>query len=354
MNRIDKYLFKTVLSAILVVLLIVCALDSLSKIIEEIEELENEYSFSEILIYVGLLFPLTLYRYMPFAALVGSLIGLGSLAANSELTAIRAAGVSMMQIVRSVLKPVLFIILFSLFLAEFVVPITEQIAENRRSLKLDGDNVALSSTRGLWNREGNEYMHFNSVQPNGRLLGITRYEYDENQQLIASSFSQSATYVGDYWLEENVIETRLQEENTETITYPVRRWDAQISPLLLTVLIQQSDNLAISQLKEYIGYLQNQNIDSGLYELSFWNKVLQPFAIVSLVLIAISFIFGSLREVTMGYRIFIGVVVGLGFQIAQRLLGPTSLVYEFPPVIAVAIPIVICFLVGSYILIKKR
>lgn len=336
------------------VLLVICALDLLAKLIDELDSLSGRYTFGEVLIYTGLNLPLSIYKYMPFAALVGSLIGLGSLAATSELVAMRAAGVSLWRITLAVIKPVVLLSLVTLMLAEYIVPTAEQYAENRRSLKREGVSTALSSRSGLWNREANEFMYFNSVQANGRLLGVTRYQFNDNQQLIASSFSTSAIFVDDHWQEEGVIETLIGASGTEKNTYASRRWDSQLSPALLTILVQDSDNLSISKLHHYLSYLGQQGIDSGRYQLSFWSKVLQPLAIISLVLIAVSFIFGPLREVTMGYRIFIGVVVGIVFQLAQKLLGPTSLVYGFPPLVAVTLPIVVCFCLGFFLLLRNR
>ncbi|MBX2807656.1 MAG: LPS export ABC transporter permease LptG [Cellvibrionaceae bacterium] len=354
MRRIDRYIFTTVFSAVLLVLLLICALDMLSKLIDELGNLAGAYTFSEALIHAALLLPVSLYRYMPFAALVGSLVGLGALATNSELTAMRAAGVSLWRVTQAVLQPIALMIVLALLLAEYVVPTAEHYADSRRALKLDGVHSAQASRGGLWNREGTEFMHFNSVQANGRLLGVTRYQFNAANELVASSFSRAATYVDGYWLEEGVRETQMADRQLEQKAFVVRPWDVELSPALLAILVQDTDNLAISKLYHYIAYLRQQSIDSARYELAFWGKVLQPLAIVSLVLIALSFVFGSLREVTMGYRIFVGVVVGLSFQMAQKLLGPTSLVYGFPPFIAVAAPIGLCLLVGLFLLFSKR
>lgn len=354
MKIINHYIFKTVFFTVLIVLSVLCVLAMLSEIIDGLGSISGNYNFTEVLIFAGLKVPENIYHFMPFAALVGSLIGLGSLASSSELTAIRAAGASLLQITFAVLKPVVVLIIATLLLAEYVVPLTDQYAETRRSEKLGQVNSALSSRDGLWNREQNEFMHFNRVQANGQLEGVTRYRFDENNQLISSSFAREAQYMGQYWLEKDVVETTLAQKITRQTAFESRRWENQLSPELLTILVQDTNNLAISRLFNYINYLQRQAIDSAQYQLSFWEKVLQPFAIISLVLIAISFVFGSLREVTMGYRIFVGVIVGISFQMTQRLLGPTSLVYEFPPIIAVAIPILVCFLLGLFLLIQKR
>ncbi len=354
MRLLNRYLFSTILSSVLMVLLVICALDLLAKFIDELDKITESYNFTEVMVYVGLSLPVSIYRYMPFAALVGGLIGLGSLASTSELITMRAAGVSLLRITFSIIKPILLLVVIVLVLAEYVIPISEQYAENRRSLKLEGVKSALSSRSGLWNREGNEFMHFNSVQANGKLLGVTRYRFDESNELKATSFAESAIYVNGHWQEENIIETVIGVDSVEKKTYPFRQWNVELSPALLAILVQNSDNLSISKLYQYIDYLKQQNIDSGRYQLSFWNKTLQPLAIISLVIIAVSFIFGPLREVTMGYRIFSGVVVGIIFQLTQKLLGPISLVYGFSPLVAVLIPIGVCFLFGFFLLSKNR
>ncbi|RYG05496.1 MAG: LPS export ABC transporter permease LptG, partial [Chitinophagaceae bacterium] len=79
---------------------------------------------------------------------------------------------------------------------------------------------------------------------------------------------------------------------------------------------------------------------------------LEPLATASLVLIAISFVFGPLRSVTMGQRVFTGVMFGVAFLIAQRLFGPASLVFGFSPLLAVLCPIVVCVGIGLFLLRK--
>jgi len=134
--------------------------------------------------------------------------------------------------------------------------------------------------------------------------------------------------------------------------YDWRRWDTELSPKLLNVLVLTPDALSIQNLYSYAQYLQQQELDSSEYWLAFWKKLLQPLATASLVLIAVSFIFGPLREVTMGQRIFTGVIVGIVFRTSQDLLGPASLVFGFSPLIAVALPLVVCGGVGIYLLRK--
>lgn len=357
MRLLNGYIFRTTVASIIVVLVVITALDILAKLIDELGELTAAYTFNEALLYVALAIPSSMYQYMPFAGLVGGLVGLGSLASTSELVVMRAAGVSLLRLTWAVLKPVLWFIAAMLLFAEYVIPISDQYAENRRSTLLQSGNSALSAQGGIWNREGDLFMHFNQVQANGKLLGVTRYQYDNNQRLMTASFAQTALYVNGQWQEEDVVETRFPTDKAQAIMterYDSRVWDTELSPNLLTILVQDTDNLAITKVYDYAQYLDKQSLDNGKYLLAFWSKILQPLVIISLVLVAISFIFGPLREVTMGYRIFTGVVVGIGFQLTQKLLGPASLIYGISPLFAVLLPILFCLALGLFLLARTR
>ena len=345
MNLLNRYIFRTIFIATMSVLAVIISLDLLAILIDEIDRLSATYTFLEVLIYVSLSAPDSLYEFMPFAALVGSLVGLGSLAKSSELVVMRAAGISLLKISWAVMRPVMIFVVLAVLLGEYMIPLANQTAETRRALLL-GNKSALESRADLWNREGNEFMHFNAVQVNGTIHGVTRYQFDDNGLLTSSSFSETAIYRNGSWQEQNITETTFTREGTRVEKIPVRSWNTTLYPQLLNLLVLAPDDLSIDDLYTYSRYLDQEKIDSSKYWLSFWKKLLQPLATISLVLIAISFIFGPLRQATMGYRIFAGVIVGITFQMVQNLLAPASLVYGFSPLIAVGLPICCCFIWG--------
>ncbi len=349
MRKLSQYIGRSVVASISVVLLVIVSLDAIAALVDQLGELQGNYNFTQALVYIGLTLPSRIYSNIPFSSLVGCLVGLGLLASSSELVVMRAAGVSVKQITFAVMKPVLLFIAVSFLLGEFVTPLTDQIAESRRAIA-QGDRKALESRHGLWNRDGDEFTHFNAVQPNGRLFGVTRYRFDGEGRLLSASFSRSAIYQGGYWIEEEGRETLLQPDAVSTHEFNQRRWNTSLSPELLNVLVLEPDALSAQNLYSYANYLRQQGLDDNEYRLSFWKKLLQPLAIASLVLIAVSFIFGPLREVTMGYRVFTGVIVGIVFQTTQDLLGPSSLVFGFPPILAVGLPILLCAGVGLLLL----
>lgn len=352
MKKLKKYIADVIIGAVLAVLFVVVSLDAISDLVNQLGDFKGSYNLVEAVIYVLLLIPSNIYDYIPLSALVGCLIGLGMLASSSELVIMRAAGVSIGQIVWAVFRPIFLFIFVGAILGEFVTPYLDQYADSRRALA-QGHQRALQSEKGVWNREGDEYMHFNAVLPNGKLYGVTRYIF-EGDKLISSSFSDSAIFQQDYWFEQDVDVTEFTDDGIVKKQLPNRKWYTELSPELLNVLVLGQDELPIHRLYSYSAYLDKQGLDSSDYRLTFWQKSLQPLATLSLVMIAISFILGPLRQVTMGFRVFIGVIVGLLFQTSQKLLGPASLIFGFSPMFAVLIPILLCFFIGWFLVRRSQ
>jgi len=327
MRKINGYIFTSVASATLVVMLVIVSLNFISELIDQMRQVRADYTPMEGLIYSCLSIPSSIYNYLPLSCLIGCLAGLGLLANSSELTVIRASGVSVKRIIWSVMRPTLFFIALSTFLGEFVTPTSEQYKQSRRAIAL-GHQSALQGQRGVWNREGNE--------------------------LIESTYVESAIFQGDHWFEKNGERSKLENNAIQALTFESNKWESELSPKILDVLVLSADDLPIQRLYSYASYLEKQGQDASEYRLAFWKKVFQPLATLSLVMIAISFIFGPLRSVTMGYRIFVGVIVGILFRLTQDLLGPSSLIYGFSPLIAVLGPQLMCLLIGMGLLSRSR
>lgn len=349
MRRLDRYIGNSVFIAIIAVLGIITGLALLFAFIDELNDIGGAYTLLDMASYVGLTAPQRVYDMLPMAALIGCLVGLGSLASNSELTVIRAAGVSIRRIVWAVMKPLLALMLIGLLIGEYVAPWASSLAQSNRSLA-QSEGKAQSSKHGLWHRQGNEFIHINAVQQGGQLIGVTRYMFDDQQRLIRSSFAKQALYQENYWQLEDVVYTDLQERSSQITQAASERWDVEITPELLNTVVMEPDTLPISGLWQYAHYLSEQGLNANRYWLAFWVKVLQPLVTAALVLMAISFVFGPLRSVTLGQRVFTGVVVGFVFRIAQDLLGPASLVFGFAPIVAVILPALICAGFGFWLL----
>ena len=350
-KRLSGYIGVNVMSAIAVALVAIVGLDVVAGIIDQMGDIKRNYQFVDVLIYTATKLPSTIYEYTPLASLIGCLVGLGMLATNSEVIVMRAAGVSLFRIVLLVFKPVVVFILLAALIGEYFSPYLDQLADSKREYLRKGES-ALDSTSGFWAKEGDEFIHFNAVFPGGVLFGVTRYRLNEQRELEEASFSSRATFnnTEGFWVEENVSSTLFVEQQTYTRKWVTRNWKTELTPEVLTLKILPAEALSASSLNNHIDYLEQRKADSAKYRLAFWSKVLQPLAIFGLVLVGIAFVFGPLRQATVGFRVFVGVLFGISFKLLSDILGPLSIVFEMPPVLAVLAPIVICFVIGLTLL----
>ncbi|GAA0795182.1 LPS export ABC transporter permease LptG [Marinobacterium sediminicola] len=349
MLRLEWYIARHVIGAILAVLLVVVGLDLVSALLDQLDALDDRYSFLDSLWYLTLTIPRRVYEFIPLSSLVGCLIGLGMLATHSELTVMRAAGFSTRRILLGVFKPVMLLALFALVLGQFIAPFTEQQAQSYRALAESG-NGTMGSRYGVWHREGRSFIHINAVEGGRVIHGITRYRFGEDHQLEQASYALKGRYRDGQWQLEQVRNTRFSEQGTQIDNLAEESWQSGLTPDLLSVIVVEPLDLPISGLWSYSRYLQEQGVNADTYLLAFWSKLLQPLAILALVLIGVSFIFGPLRSVTVGQRVIAGVIFGLIFKFAQDLLGPASTVFGFPPMIAVIVPILLCTAAGLWLL----
>ncbi len=349
MIQMDKYIAKHVFWAIVVVLFVLVMLNSLFTFLAELGSLRAGYQFFQAVFYIVYSMPNMALQVLPVSVLLGCLIGLGSLASHSELVVMRVSGMSLFRISWAAVKPVLVLIIFGMLLGEYVVPALQTNADETRTIErsVKGD----FSDEGFWWREGNSYIHIGNVREN-RLRKVDVLVFNGHHRLQQTLHAQNAIKKGSNWQLINVTIIDYRADNMKKSYKAVQPWDVHLDSTLLKMAITPPQNLSIQSLYEYIHYMKKQQLDTRLYELAFYDKLLSPLAIISLLLIGVSFIFGPLRSVTMGYRLFAGVVVGVLFMLFQNLMGPASIVFNFPPLLAVSLPVIICFLV-AYRLLKK-
>ena len=352
MSKLDLYLGKTIALTILLASSGLIGLFVLFTFLDQMQDIKNDYTIGAVIHYVSLSVPRMFYETLPFAALIGCLAGLGLLANNSELIVMRSAGVSTWQIAWATMKPALLFVGLGLMVGELLLPDFERAARIIREDAMEDD---ITPQGGFWYRESDVYMHFSAVNHVGELKNINQYFMSENRSLDQTLWAEKASYVSEsddsYWLLENVIATQLIGGTSQQESIGQLKWQTTLTPdILNTEILVEPDKMSVLELNRKIHYMEAQGLNADKFELGFWSKLLQPIASLSLVFVAISFIFGPLRETTMGMRVVSGLVVGILFKFAQDLLSPASLVFGFPPLLATLVPIGVCLLVGYQLL----
>lgn len=363
MTKLQWYIAKQVVLAMALVVLVLGGLDLLINTIDELGDTQFGYGNLQALKYMLYISPRHIYELLPASALIGALAGLGSLAATNELVAMQAAGVSRVQIARAVMQPTVIVMIAGLILGEFVAPKLEVQAGVDKILSL-GVRVGVNRY-GHWERDGNAFYHFSSVETEGVLHGLLLYEFDDQQRLVHQVQAERAVYRGPVadkpdrhgWQMINGTDLSFRYEgeaagNTRE-SFSEKAWELDMTPELMQVLVVEPRNMAISDLWRFAQRFMQQGLDAAPYFLGFWRKAFQPLDTAALVLMAISFIFGPLRSASTGSRVFIAVSLGLAVTILQNLLQRLSLVYHLPPLSAVLVPILLSLLAGT-LLLRRR
>jgi lipopolysaccharide export system permease protein len=158
-----RYVGLEVLKAILLALFGLVGLLAVFTVLEEVQAFQNQYGFFSALKFVALSLPRLFYETIPFGVLIGGLVGLGGLAARSELIVMRASGLSTYQIVGYAMLPAAFVALVGTAVGEFVLPEAERDARlGRQQAREQAETIAPEF--GVWTRDGKAFLHLESVR----------------------------------------------------------------------------------------------------------------------------------------------------------------------------------------------
>ncbi len=346
MKRLDRYIGKIILLNMLAVLLVLIGLFTFFTFIEEIDDIgTGHYGAFQALQYVALHIPRRIHELFPVVALLGSLLGLGLLANTSELTVMRAAGVSVARILWAAIKATLILLIVAIVLGEKLAPQAEQYAKKLRSLA-KSEHIALQTPYGFWARDGDSFVNVRGIQAGGRLSDVSMYRFSGEKRLEKIIHARRAYYQQGRWVLEELVETRLRPERVETFHKPRATWDSLLSPGLVGILILEPDKLSTLELYHYIQYLKQNGLRAAQYQLAFWQKVFYPLTAGVMIFLAVPFVFGSQRNVSMSQRILIGALLGIGFHIFNQAVGHLGLLYNFNPFLSAALPTLLFFLLG--------
>ena len=354
MRILDRYIGKAIFGGVLSVLVVLVMLDALVGFAGQAHVIgQSGYTMWHAFGYVLLIMPQQIYELFPMIALLGTMLGLGGLANNSELIVIRAAGVSMGRFVLSISKTAFLIMLLAMFIGEVVAPPAIQYAKLQR-IKIMSQQITLNTDFGLWVRDGDSYVNVRRVETNGSLTGITLYTFDERNKLKSLTRAARATHDGTDWYMSKVKKMTFTQQGVKVTKIDKLKWSTLLSPNLVSVVSVTPENLAVWKLNSYVDYLEENGLDSSVYKLTFWTKVFMPFTIGVMILIAIPFIMGSLRHAGVGQRIVTGFLGGLMFYLVNRLSGQMGIVYGLPAMLSAGLPTVLVLLWSSYYLRKLK
>lgn len=351
MTILDRYIARLVVNGTLMVLLVLAALLGFVDFVSEMGDVgKGQYGIFEAIAFVVLSLPGRMYELFPTAVLLGSLLSLGALASSSELTVMRAAGISVARFVRSVLQAGVILVIFVAVVGEVVVPVSERQAQTIRAVAQQEQTISLGEQHGFWARDGLRYIHVGRVYPGLQLGDVSVYELNESKQLARVINARSARYINDEWQLRWIKRSSLGTDSVSSETVSQETWPKLLNPDLLNVVSVNPANMSAMELYRYSDYLQANELDSSHYRLAFWIKVLTPVSSLVMLLIALPFIFGSQRSGGSGNRMMLGLLLGIGFFLLNRTMNHLGQVYGLDPLFSAAFPVVLVAMAGIFAL----
>ena len=338
MKVLDRYLGRVVILGSLLALLALVAIDLFFAFINEIQDLgRGSYGLRDVLVYLGLSVPERIHELFPMAALIGSLLGLGGLAASHELVAIRAAGVAVSRIVLAVMKAGLVLLVLAAGIGEWIAPATGQMAQQQRSLA-QSQRITHYSPYGFWARDGDYFIRIREVRRDGSLGRIEVFELGTAGRLAAAHRAEAAVYADGRWQLQGVEGGRIGDRRLQLVRDVELNLASLLDPGLLGVVLVEPEGLSARDLYRYIEYRQRNDLETQRYELAFWKRLVAPFTSLVMLFLAVPFVFGPLRERGAGQRLLVGVLVGLGYYLLSQTLSHTGQVYGLPPLLSALTP----------------
>ena len=346
MKIVDRYIARAIISGTLTALLLVVGLDVFFTLISEIDDVgEGDYTLLTMLTTVVLTIPSGTYELFPIAALLGSLMSMGALASNSELIAMRASGLSIWRIVRSVMQTGAIMLVVAVFIGEFVAPRAEQYAQQLRASVTDA-NVTFMGSRGLWVRDDKLFIHAGKVISDSALGDLTVYEFDEDAKLKVATRAVHARYRKGQWVLRNVQQSKFSKNSVKVSHTEKLARDSLLTPEVLGIVVLEPENMSIRDIRQFMSYLDENGLDTQQYRYALLSRFITPLSALVMLFVSVPFIFGGLRSASAGQRIFFGVLVGFSFYIMSQIAGQMGRVYNIDPLLATLTPSIIFLLFG--------
>ena len=334
LRRSDRLVMRAVIGALIPAWLALVGFDALMEFAAELDEIgEGEYSAGRAAILMLYTLPRRAYQLFPAAALLGCVMGLGSLAASSELTALRAIGLSRLRICLGAAFVVAILTAAMSLVAETVGPAGEQRAQ-ALVLAAKTRDLAVARWSGLWAREGDTILNARQGRIEGRgaqawvaLDGVRLYEFAKTGQLTSIALAERAEHRDGQWTLFDVRRSRFLDRRVEATAVAKEIWHSTLDPAVLSLTVMRPRYLATRDIVAGLEYQRRNGLDSSLFEGAYWTRWFYPVNTLALCLAVMPVAFGSLRSGGFSLRLFVGIAAGLGYFTFQGIATSMAEVY---------------------------
>jgi lipopolysaccharide export system permease protein len=334
MTILDRYLARTILLHTVMVMAVLLALMTLVTFIGQQDEIgQGSFDLSGAFLVTLLQLPKQTYQLLPIGALIGAIMGLGGLARESELTVVRAAGVSISRIALSAAFAGLVVTALLWVIGEYFAPPADQYARQYKIFSRYSQ-LEFSGSRSSWVREGPWFINVRRQAAENLFGGVFVYELGADRRLKMVGRAETATKDGSgRWVLSNYAETRLGADRVEARTSKRLVTDAKFNADFLGIAVTEPGSLPLADLYAYKEHLKANDLDSSAWEIAFWSRISRLVAAVVVCVFAVPFAFGPLRSAGAGARTVLGIMAGVLFVLLTQTLENSGQIYGLNPLL---------------------
>lgn len=351
LKTFERHLAREIFGATALVTVAFLALFGFFDLIGELASLgKGGYQFLDAVGFVVLTLPGRIYEILPVTVLIGSLYALTHLARDSEITVLRASGLSTAEFLFSLVRIAMVFVLLTLAIGEIVVPPAEKAAQAMR-LRAMGSLVGQNFRSGLWVKDDLSFVNVREVSPDAGLKGIRIYAFDTEFRLQSISEAESGIYLGDQqWRLTKLLRTVFLTDGAKVEQLETLDWKSGLNPDLVSVLMVNPERMSLPTLYRYVSFLDSNQQKSARYEIALWKKLIYPLAAVVMMLLALPFAYMQDRLGAISVRVFSGIMLGVGFYMLNGLFSSLGVINSWPPFYSAITPSVIFLLAGASLL----
>lgn len=356
MHLLTRYLLKEIAVSVSLITIALIAMFSFFDLIQELEDLgRGSYGLGKILVFVILSAPGHIYEIMPVAVLVGCMYSIGQLARHSELIILRVSGISLVGITRTLLNIGLVFTLITFLVGELITPLSEKLAQRMR-IKATDSLIVQDFKSGLWVKDGNSFVNVEEVLADSTLMNVHIYEFDKEFRLKTSSHAKTGQFNDEKWDLKQVTQTHFDQETTHVQHLEKATWRSLIRPELLNVLLVLPEKMSAWNLYSYIDHLATNKQKTNRYQMALWAKLVYPLACMVMMMLALPFGFIQQRATGASTKIFIGIMLGVLYQILNRTFVHLGLLNDWAPLFSAIMPTILFLMAGLAMLyyVDKR
>ncbi len=353
MTILSQYMMRTIMASTAMVLVVLLALAGLFELIAELDDIRGDYETAQAIMYTLLRLPNLAFEMLPIAALIGSLLGLGALAGSSEIVVMRSAGLSVAEMARMVALSGAVMLVVTGLLGEFIGPPLDFYARNMRAeARYQQDDDRLGNE--VWVKDGGAFLHLERVNPDFDFGNLYVYKFDGDRLVSVAVAENAGIDSNDNWILENLRETEFGHDGVQ-VTQTSRSIESfEVDSGLLGSSLAKPLSLSARELLTYIDYLERNSLDTIKYETEFWFRISRTSTILIMPILALAFVFGSLRSGSAGGRLMIGVIIGLAYYLASETLANSGQVFDLNPLVVTWAPSITLAAISFFALSRIR